>query len=72
MLVAQRKKIVKVPLKEEGGPTDLPLVGVRNVIAMDMDYAAECVFWADMETDTINKQCLTNSSKVGKRSFCKP
>ena len=31
---------------------------------MDMDYESECVFWADMDKDVVNKQCLANSSRV--------
>ena len=65
MLVAQRTKIVKVSLKENNFTVEtLPLASIQNMIAMDMDYASECMIWADMNTDVINKQCLTNSSQV--------
>ena len=65
MLVAQKTKIVKVSLKENNFTVEtLPLASIQNVIAMDMDYASECMIWADMNTDVINKQCLTNSSQV--------
>ncbi len=31
---------------------------------MDLDYESDCIFWADINTDKIMKQCLSNSSKV--------
>ena len=39
---------------------ELPLIGISNVFAMDLDYETDCVFWADIEKDIIMKQCLNN------------
>ena len=63
MLISQRKTIVKMNL---GNPDQdletLPLIGISNVIAMDLDYENDCVFWADIDQDVIMKQCLKNGS----------
>jgi len=65
MLVAQRQKIVKLDLtKPNSTVKTLPLLNVKNVIAMDFDYSTDCVFWADIELDKIMKQCMRNSSEV--------
>lgn len=63
MLVAQRKRIVKLDLATPNSTLEeLPLIGVNNVIAMDFDYDTDCVFWADIDKDKIMKQCLGNGS----------
>ena len=61
MLISQRKKIVKMDLSNPDAELEeLPLIGISNVIAMDLDYSTDCVFWADIEKDIIMKQCLNN------------
>ena len=63
MLVAQRKRIVRMDLTRPNSTMEvLPLIGVTNVIAMDFDLATDCVFWADIDQDKIMKQCLNDSS----------
>jgi len=63
MLVAQRKKIIKLDLATPNSTMEtLPLIGINNVIAMDFDYDTDCVFWADIDQDKIMKQCLSNGS----------
>eukprot|EP00092_Neocalanus_flemingeri_P022770 GFUD01024690.1.p1 GENE.GFUD01024690.1~~GFUD01024690.1.p1 ORF type:complete len:2176 (-),score=631.55 GFUD01024690.1:299-6826(-) len=63
MLVAQRKRIVKIDLARPNSTMEeLPLIGIHNVIAMDFDYDTDCVFWADIDKDRIMKQCLSNGS----------
>lgn len=63
MLVAQRKRIVKLDLARPNSTMEeLPLIGINNVIAMDFDYDTDCVFWADIDKDKIMKQCLSNGS----------
>jgi len=63
MLVAQRKRIVKLDLaKPNSTMEELPLIGIHNVIAMDFDSETDCVFWADIDKDRIMKQCLSNGS----------
>ena len=56
MLVAQRKRIVKLDLaKPNRTMEELPLIGIHNVIAMDFDSETDCVFWADIDKDRIVK-----------------
>lgn len=63
MLIAQRKKILKLDLSNpKQDLEELPLIGLSNVIAMDLDYETDCVFWADIDKDVIMKQCLSNGS----------
>jgi len=63
MLVAQRKRIIKLDLARPNSTMEeLPLIGINNVIAMDFDYDTDCVFWADIDKDKIMKQCLSNGS----------
>ena len=63
MLIAQRKKILKLDLANPDQELEeLPLIGLSNVIAMDLDYETDCVFWADIDKDLIMKQCLSNSN----------
>ena len=71
MLIAQRQRIVKVDLTDTAFTLNpLPLIKsgdmgrqAANVIAMDLDYSTDCVFWADISLDKIMKQCLDNSSR---------
>lgn len=42
---------------------DLPIVDLKNVIALDFDMKNNCVYWADIVSDTISRQCLNNGSK---------
>ena len=63
MLIAQRKKILKLDLSNPDQELEeLPLIGLSNVIAMDLDYETDCVFWADIDKDVIMKQCLSTGS----------
>lgn len=41
---------------------DLPVTNLKNVIAIDFDMRNDCVYWADIVTDTIGRQCFTNGS----------
>ena len=71
MLIAQRQRIVKVDLTDTAFTLNpLPLINsgdmgrqAANVIAMDLDYSTDCVFWADISLDKIMKQCLDNSTR---------
>ena len=63
LLVAQRKRIVRLDLSAPNSSIEsLPLIGMRNVIAMDFDISTDCVFWGDIDQDKIMKQCLNDSS----------
>ena len=32
---------------------EIPLIGINNVIAMDLDFTTDSVFWADIEKDKV-------------------
>lgn len=42
----------------------LPIKNLKNVIAVDFDMSTNCVYWADINLDTIDRQCFSNGSKV--------
>lgn len=52
MLAAQRDKIVRINL-ESNTMDPLPILNLKNVIAIDFDMRNNCVYWADIVTDTI-------------------
>ncbi|KAK4886327.1 hypothetical protein RN001_002598 [Aquatica leii] len=41
---------------------ELPIHNLKNVIATDFDMKNNCVYWADIVTDTIGRQCFSNGS----------
>ena len=63
MLISTRKNILKLDLSNpEAELETLPIADIQNVIATDLDYESDCLFWADIEKDLIMKQCLGNGS----------
>ncbi|ERL95566.1 sortilin-related receptor [Dendroctonus ponderosae] len=42
----------------------LPIKNLKNVIAVEFDMSTNCVYWADINLDTINRQCFSNGSRV--------
>ncbi|XP_076274083.1 sortilin-related receptor-like [Rhynchophorus ferrugineus] len=61
LLFAQRENISRYNLVT-GVMETLPISGVKNVIAIDFDIENNCVYWADINVDTINRQCFDNGS----------
>lgn len=61
LVVAQRDHISKINLVD-GVKETFPVTGLKNVIAIDFDLENNCVFWADIMTDVIGRQCLNGSS----------
>lgn len=59
LIVAQREKIHRVNLKNNQ-IEEIPVHGLRNVIAIDFDMKNNCLYWADIVTDTIGRQCYSN------------
>lgn len=41
---------------------ELPVHNLKNVIAIDFDMKNNCVYWADIVSDTIGRQCFSNGS----------
>lgn len=60
LVVAQRDRISKINLAD-GVKEIFPVTGLKNVIAIDFDLANNCVFWADIMTDVIGRQCLNGT-----------
>lgn len=60
LVVAQRDKISRINLAD-GVKEVFPITGLKNVIAIDFDVKHNCVFWADIMTDTIGRQCLNGN-----------
>ncbi|XP_061538012.1 sortilin-related receptor isoform X2 [Phycodurus eques] len=40
----------------------LPLVGLKEAVALDFDYDKNCLYWADILLDTIQRLCLNGST----------
>lgn len=63
LVVAQRDKISSIDLSTQTAE-QLPIQGVKNVIAIDFDRKHNCVFWADILSDTIGRQCLNGNESA--------
>lgn len=62
LLLAQKDRIVRFDLANPGILEELPIRGLKNVIAIDFDIHNNCVYWADIISDTISRQCLGNGT----------
>lgn len=60
IVVAQRDRISKINLSD-GVKEIFPVTGLKNVIAIEFDLNNNCVFWADIMTDVIGRQCLNGT-----------
>ncbi|XP_057695606.1 sortilin-related receptor [Corythoichthys intestinalis] len=40
----------------------LPLLGLKEAVALDFDYDKNCIYWADILLDTIQRLCLNGST----------
>lgn len=63
LIIAQRDKISRISLLN-GRKEVLPVVGLKNVIAIEYDIKNNCVFWADIQTDEIGRQCFNGNRSV--------
>ncbi|XP_034995003.2 LOW QUALITY PROTEIN: sortilin-related receptor [Zootoca vivipara] len=45
-----------------GVSEELPLTGLRGAVALDFDYDRNCLYWADVTLDIIQRLCLNGSS----------
>lgn len=52
LLVAEREKIARYDLVNDNWE-ELPITGLKNVIAIEYDIRTQCVYWADIVNDTI-------------------
>uniref|UniRef100_A0A182RW24 Sortilin-related receptor n=1 Tax=Anopheles funestus TaxID=62324 RepID=A0A182RW24_ANOFN len=62
LIIAQREKISRIDLRHNNTRTEFAIPGLKNVIAIEFDLKRNCVFWADILTDVIGRQCLNGNS----------
>lgn len=61
ILYAVRNSIHRYDLAT-GSDQALPLAGLREAVALDFDYDRNCLYWADISLDTIQRLCLNGST----------
>ncbi|KAM4015463.1 sortilin-related receptor [Anomaloglossus baeobatrachus] len=61
VLYAMRNAIYRHDLSS-GVSEELPLKGLRGAVALDFDYESNCLYWADVTLDIIQRLCLNGSS----------
>ncbi|XP_029700330.1 sortilin-related receptor isoform X2 [Takifugu rubripes] len=61
ILYAVRNAIHRYDLAT-GMDQPLPLNGLREAVALDFDYDRNCLYWADISLDTIQRLCLNGST----------
>uniref|UniRef100_A0A3Q3EAT1 Sortilin-related receptor n=1 Tax=Labrus bergylta TaxID=56723 RepID=A0A3Q3EAT1_9LABR len=61
ILYAVRNSIHRYDLAT-GADQVLPLAGLREAVALDFDYDRNCLYWADISLDTIQRLCLNGST----------
>ncbi|XDV32386.1 hypothetical protein PO909_003231 [Leuciscus waleckii] len=61
ILYAVRNSIHRFDLAT-GTDQPLPLSGLHEAVALDFDYEKNCLYWADISLDTIQRLCLNGSS----------
>uniref|UniRef100_A0A672I1R6 Sortilin-related receptor n=1 Tax=Salarias fasciatus TaxID=181472 RepID=A0A672I1R6_SALFA len=61
ILYAVRNSIHRYDLAT-GTDQALPLAGLREAVALDFDYDRNCLYWADISLDTIQRLCLNGST----------
>ncbi|NXP41491.1 SORL protein, partial [Leiothrix lutea] len=61
ILYATRYSIHRYDLAS-GVSEELPLAGLRGAVALDFDYEHNCLYWADVTLDIIQRLCLNGSS----------
>ncbi|XP_051668172.1 sortilin-related receptor isoform X3 [Manacus candei] len=61
ILYATRYSIYRYDLAS-GIIEELPLAGLRGAVALDFDYDHNCLYWADVTLDIIQRLCLNGSS----------
>uniref|UniRef100_A0A182QTE4 Sortilin-related receptor n=1 Tax=Anopheles farauti TaxID=69004 RepID=A0A182QTE4_9DIPT len=62
LIIAQREKISRIDLRNNNTRTEFAINGLKNVIAIEFDLKRNCVFWADILTDVIGRQCLNGNA----------
>lgn len=60
LLLAQRDRIIRLDLATKEVFT-FPLEDLKNAITVEFDMKENCLYYADIVTDQINRQCLNGS-----------
>ncbi|XP_075927382.1 sortilin-related receptor isoform X2 [Petromyzon marinus] len=60
VLYARRTSIHRYDLAT-GLDETLPLTGLHSAVALDFDYLRNCLYWADIAFDTIQRLCLNGT-----------
>lgn len=63
LVIAQRDQISRINLSNKTKDI-FPVTGLKNVIAIEFDMKHNCVFWADIMTDVIGRQCLNGNQSA--------
>lgn len=63
LIFAQRGRIARINLLDNKLDV-FPIKGLKNVIAIEFDVRNNCLYWADIVSDVIGRQCLSNGSYV--------
>ncbi|KAM8927924.1 sortilin-related receptor [Pelodytes ibericus] len=61
ILYAMRNAIYRYDLSS-GVSEELPLKDLRGAVALDFDYQSNCLYWADVTLDIIQRLCLNGST----------
>ena len=62
-LLNNKKSPTFLPQTGEEQDETLPLGSLKNAIAVDYDFADNCVFWADIADRDIKRACLDGHSE---------
>lgn len=63
LLVAQRNSVMRMNLRNIKEVEAIPLVDVKNVIAIEYDIKDSCLFYGDIEVDRIFMVCNQNGTR---------
>ncbi|KAF6211596.1 hypothetical protein GE061_012109 [Apolygus lucorum] len=63
LLLAQKDSVLRFDMLDPK-PITLPINGLRNVIAIDYDMKNNCVYFADIITDVIGRQCFSGKQDI--------
>ncbi|XP_061923873.1 sortilin-related receptor-like [Entelurus aequoreus] len=61
ILYALRNSIHRYELAT-GNDQALPLLGLKEAVALDFDYDRNCIYWADILLNTIQRLCMNGST----------
>ncbi|XP_048483491.1 sortilin-related receptor isoform X4 [Plutella xylostella] len=60
IMVALRDKIARIDISDN--TTIYPVVGQKNIVAIEFDIKNNCIYWADIDTDKISRQCFNDAT----------